>query len=190
VSFLDALLGRDKPIRSQLDRLFGLSTAELTLATEFDVTSTKAAAISFRPVSTGAFSQLLREVEALLQASTKDSPLTWKNQKDSYGYQWIILQAEEFTNLVATVHMISRELQDNGFGEQLLASVFQFRDSNSRNVYWIYNYKRGTFYPFVPAGSSTRDNATELRLSSVMNGELAVESEPEKWYPLWGVPLT
>jgi hypothetical protein len=189
VSWLDALLGRDKPLKSSLDQLFGLSTAGLTLETEFGLKSTCAAAISFRPVSTGQFAQLKGEIDSLLQASTKDSPLTWKSFTDSYGYEWMVVQAQEYENLVATVHMISRELQDTGFGEQLLASVFQFRDANGRNVYWIYNYKRGAFYPFVPSGHQTRDNATELRLSSIMRSELNVEQDLSRWYALWGIPL-
>jgi hypothetical protein len=189
LSFLDSILGRTKPIKPSLDQLFGLSTAELTLETEFGLKSTDAAAISFRPVSTGQFTQLEQEIDALLKASTRDSPLSWRSYTDSYGYEWIIVQAEEFENLVATVHMISRELQDAGFGEQLLASVFQFQDAHSHNVYWIYNYKRGAFYPFVPASGQTRDNPRELRLSSVMGRELHVETDLSKWYALWGIPL-
>ena len=189
MSFFDALLGRTKPIKSSLDQLFGMSTAQLTLDTEFDLKATGGAAISFRPVSTGQFAQLQEEINQLLQASTKDSPLQWRMFTDPYGYEWIILEAPEFENLVATVHMISRELQDSGFGEQLLASVFQFRDQAGRNVYWIYNYKRGAFYPFVPDGAQSRDNARELRLSSVMGRELSIEADLSKWYPMWGIPL-
>lgn len=190
MSWLDAVLGRAKPVRSSLDNLFGMSTAQLTLDTEFSLHATGSAAISFRPVSSGQFAELARDIEALLRASTKDAPLTWRTFKDSYGYEWIILQTDEFENLVASVHMVSRELQDGGFGEQLLASVFQFRDDRGRNVYWVYNYKRGTFYPFVPAGGQTRNNAEELRLSSVMGRELALESDLTRWYALWGVPLS
>ncbi|PZR97261.1 MAG: hypothetical protein DLM70_19755, partial [Chloroflexi bacterium] len=134
--------------------------------------------------------ELERDIEALLRTSNKDSPLDWHVFRDDYGFQWIVLSAGEFENLVASVHMVSRELQDNGFGEQLLASVFQFRDSHGQNVYWIYNYKRGTFYPFVPLKGQDRDNAEELRLSSVMKRELVVESDLTRWYALWGVPLT
>lgn len=189
MSWFDALLGRAKPIKPSLDQLFGMSTAGLTLETEFNLKSTGAAAICFRPVSSGEFAQLEQEINSLLAASSKDSPLTWRVEKDSYGYQWVILRAQEFENLVATIHMISRELEDAGFGEQLLASAFQFRDDNGKNVYWLYNYKRGSFYPFVPAGAQGRDNPLELRLSSVMQRELHVEDELSKWYPLWGIPL-
>jgi hypothetical protein len=189
LSFLDALLGRDKPVKSNLDRMFGISTAGLTLETEFGLKPTGGAAICFRPVGTGDFARLQSDTEALMQASTKDSPLTWRTFKDSFGYEWIILQAQEFANLVATVHMINLQLQDAGYGEQLLASVFQFQDGSGKNVYWIYNYKRGTFYPFAPIGNQQRDNALELRLNAIMSKELAIEQDISKWYALWGIPL-
>jgi GNAT superfamily N-acetyltransferase len=99
------------------------------------------------------------------------------------------LRTDDFNNLVATVHMVSRELQDSGFGEQLLAAIVQFAEEHGRNVYWIYNYKRGAFYPFVPAANKTRDNATEMRLSSVMARELKIEDDMSKWYALWGIPI-
>ena len=190
MSWLDSILGRTKPVRSNLDQLFGMSTAQLTLQAEFSLTPTGGAAISFRPVSSGEFASLERDIQSLLQASTKDSPLDWRTFRDKYGYEWIVLHAAEFENLVASVHMVSRELQDNLFGEQLLATVFQFRDERDRNVYWIYNYKRGTFYPFVPSGAQSRDNPEALRLSSVMKRELSIESDLSRWYALWGVPLT
>lgn len=189
MSWLDALLGRPKAIPASLDQLFGLSTAELTLETEFGLKPTGGAAICFRPVSTGDFAQLESEINSLLQSSQKDSPLTWRTEKDSYGYEWMLLQAAEFENLVATIHMISRELEDAGYSDRLLASAFQFRDGSGRTVYWLYNYKRGAFYPFVPSGGQGRDNGAELRLSSIMSKELHVEQDLTKWYPLWGIPL-
>jgi hypothetical protein len=189
VSWLDAILGRDKPLKSSLEQLFGLSTAGLTLETEAGLKPTNAAAISFRPVSSGQFRELKQDLESLLTTSTKDAPLQWKSFTDPYGYEWIILQADEFENLIATVHMISRELQDARYGELLLASVFQFKQDGNRNVYWVYNYKRGAFYPFVPSKDQTRDNALELRLSALMQRELNVEQDLAKWYALWGVPL-
>ncbi len=189
MSFLDALLGRAKPVRSSLEQLFGLSTAELTLETEFGLKPTGGAAICFRPVSTGQFAELEHEIGELLQASTKDSPLSWRSFTDSFGYDWIVIETPDFPNVVATIHMISRELEESGFRDQLLASVFQFRDDRGQNVYWMYNYKRGAFYPFVPLPGQTRDNALELRLSSVMSKELNLESDLSKWYALWGIPL-
>jgi hypothetical protein len=67
--------------------------------------------------------------------------------------------------------------------------VFPFR--NEKRIFWIYNYKRGLFYPFVLADAKQhkRDYAYEFRLRSVMKSELPIEQELERWYPLWDVPL-
>lgn len=190
MSWIDALLGRTRPVASSLDALFGMSTAQLTLETEFRLTTTGGAAVSFRPVSSGDFDRLAADIDELLKTSTADAPLQWRSSTDQYGYRWTVLTSEDFTNLVTTVHMISRELQDGGYGEQLLAAVFQFRDPSGRNVYWVYNYKRGAFYPFVPTRGQERDNALELRLSAVMKPELRIEPDPTRWFPLWGVDIS
>ncbi len=189
MSWLDAVLGRSRPVKSQLDQLFGLSTAEITLETEFMLKPSGGAAVSFKPISSGEFAQLQAEIDQLLTASTKDAPLDWKSFTDEYGYHWVVLHCADFNNLVATVHMISRELQDSGFGEQLLAAVVQFKNETGRTYYWIYNYKRGAFYPFVPTANKTRDNAEELRLSAIMRSELNIEADLARWYALWGIPL-
>src|SRR4029077_18505587 len=65
-------------------------------------------------------------------------------------------------------------------------------------LYWIYNYKRGMFYPFAPAGGKTgagasaqqRDNERELRLKAQIGADLPLEPELERWFPLWGVPVS
>jgi len=68
--------------------------------------------------------------------------------------------------------------------------VFAFEDSRKRPLYWIYNYKRGTFYPFAPAGTGEqRDNERELVLKAQIGKELPVEQELERWFPLWGTPI-
>jgi hypothetical protein len=67
---------------------------------------------------------------------------------------------------------------------------FAFEDSNKRPVYWIYNYKRGYFYPFVPAGGEQqRDNERELVLKAQIGTDLPVEPELQRWFPLWGIPI-
>jgi hypothetical protein len=191
MGFLDALLGRDKPVKSKTEALFALTTAQTTMQVELELTPTNRAAISFRPVSTGEWGTMEKEVKDLLEISTKDAPLSWSWFSDDYGFKWVILQADEFENLVATVNMISEELTAHGFGDQLLAAIFQFVDAEKRHVYLIYNYKRGTFYPFIPNPNKKQErmNALEFRISGVMQKELPIEKEVEAWYPLWGVPL-
>ena len=66
----------------------------------------------------------------------------------------------------------------------------RFRDAKDKPVYWIYNYKRGAFYPFVPAGGEQqRDSERELRLQAQIGAELPVEAQLERWFPLWDIPI-
>ena len=59
-----------------------------------------------------------------------------------------------------------------------------------KQAYWIYNYKRGNFYPMVLTAPQTRDNAAEMRLSAIMEEEkIPVERSLENWYALWGIPF-
>lgn len=52
----------------------------------------------------------------------------------------------------------------------------------------MYLYKRGTFYPFAPAGEPRRDNALELQVRGVLERELPIEPELASWFPVWGAP--
>ena len=76
-----------------------------------------------------------------------------------------------------------------GYGDRVLAAVFAFEDSKGRPVYFIYNYKRGHWYPFVPAGQQARDGERELQIKAIIDGELPIEPELERWFPLWGIPI-
>ena len=148
------------------------------------------AGICFRPVSSGDFARLDTDLRDLLKISGRESGASVETTVDAYGFQWVTITASAFDELVSTVHMVSLTLHDGGFGEQLLAAVFRF-DGPKSPAFWIYNYKRGAFYPFVPKGGSSRarDNAAEIRLGNVMSRELPVEQDMERWYPLWGIPV-
>ena len=57
--------------------------------------------------------------------------------------------------------------------------------SSGERVYWLYSFRRGTYYPFAPRGDHERDRRLEFKLRSVLEGELAVENDEAYWYPLW-----
>jgi hypothetical protein len=86
--------------------------------------------------------------------------------------------------------MVNQTIEERGFSEQLLASVFGFTaDEGGVQVDLVYAYKRGRFYPFVPTGQKRRDNARELRLKAALEKEMPIEQELERWYPVWGAPV-
>lgn len=186
---LDVLLGRTRPVQSKLERLFAISTAYLTLTADLGLEPTGRAGVCFRPIESGAFAGLQPELENLLRISGRETGTIIHTEEDNFGFQWVTLEDPQFDDLVSTIHFVSLTLQDHGFGDQLLAATFKFLE-RGEPVYWVYNYKRGSFYPFVPRGQTReRDNAAELRLQAALQKELPVEPELERWYPLWGIPL-
>ena len=66
--------------------------------------------------------------------------------------------------------------------------MFAFEEKG-QPVYWIYNYKRGSFYPFVPTGKQKRDSEREFRLKAQMADELPLEQEIGRDLPLWDIPI-
>jgi hypothetical protein len=188
VGIFDALFGRAKPVKSQTEQLFAISTARVTLEMQVGMTPGTRAGVIFRPMQSAAFDETQRELMELLQLSARDTGSQVSTDRDDDGFQWVLVQDEDFEDLVTTIHMVSLTLTDKGFKDQLLAGVFRF-DADGRPVYWLYNYKRGSFYPFVPAGDRRRDNGAELRYGALMEHELPVEKQTDQWYPLWGIPF-
>jgi hypothetical protein len=190
MSWLDVLLGRTKPVKSRVEQLFAMSTAQVTLEVKLGVKPTGEGGITFRPVTTASFDSAASELKGLLDVTTKETGIQYRITKDEYGFEWVLLKGQDLEGLVSGLHMASQTLQDHGLLAQLLAAVFPFVDREEKRLFWIYNYKRGSFYPFVPLPGKSRDNAYELRVRDVMEGELPLEPELERWYPLWDIPLS
>ena len=190
MGFLDVITGKRKLAPPAPDRLFAMSTAYVTFETELSLTSTGAAAIVFQPLATSDFDAIVREMEEVVRATAGDSGTRVETSDDTYGFRWLVLRGGEFDDLVVGINAVSSALEAGGYGERLLCAVFAFGDERKQPVYWIYNYKRGSFYPFVPAGGAQqRDNERELRLKAQAGKELPLENELQRWFPLWGSPI-
>jgi hypothetical protein len=189
VGLLDVLFGKKKLKGAKLDRLFALSTARITLEGELRLRPAGSAAVVYKPLSAGEFARADDEVRELLYRAAKESGTEVTRRSDSYGFEWVVIEDRDFEDLVAAVHLVSSELQAKGFGEQLLAAAFRF-DGGEHPVYFIYGYKRGVFWPFVPTGKEQeRDNAEELRLKSELERELPIEEDLTRWFGLFDAPL-
>jgi hypothetical protein len=184
----DILAGRKKLPAPKEDRLFALTTAAVTLQVELGLKSAGAAAITFKPQSSGEFRSAFDDVDKLLDAVAQQSGSTVERRSDEFGYDWIIVRDPDLEDLVGTAHTLSSELTAQGFGEQLLAAIFKF-DGGDRPVFWIYGFKRGAFWPFVPMGKEQRDNATELELKAKLEHELPIEQDLTRWLALFDAPL-
>lgn len=190
MGLFDVITGKRKLKQPARDRMFAMSTAAVTLELQLGLKTTGQAAIVFQPLATTDFDQIVVDMEEVLQGTGDDMGTTVKREDDTFGYRWMVLADTDFEDLVVGLNAVSSALEAGGYGDRLLCAVFGFRDQADKPVYWIYNYKRGAFYPFVPAGGEQqRDNERELRLKAQIGAELPVEAELERWFPLWGIPI-
>jgi hypothetical protein len=190
MGFLDALLGRSRTAKpAKTDRLFALTTAYVTLDTQYGITNAGKAGIVFQPLATSDFAAIIKDAEEVLRATGEETGTQVTSTEDAYGYRWAVLSDPDVEDLVVGINAIKDSLDTSGYGDRVLAAVFAFRDGD-RPIFFIYNVKRGSWYPFVPApGQQQRNTERELQLKAQLGGELPIEPELERWFPLWGVPL-
>jgi hypothetical protein len=189
VKLLDALLGRSKPKQPQLDALFGVTGAVITLEASAGMRATGQAAVCFKPASGQGFAAASEELHELLGMAVKEAGSTLTVSDDRYGYRWVVLGDPDTEDLVTSAHLVNSTLEQHGFGPQLLCSVFGLADPSGKRCHLVYLYKRGTFYLFAPLDGERRDNELELRVRAAIGGDLPVEPELARWFALWGLPL-
>lgn len=189
MGLLDIIFGKGQPKPAKRDALFEILSAQVTLATRHNILPQGRAGLCLRPVSSSFFQTLDRDVRDLLKISAGETHTEVRVADDPYGYRWVVLEDPHFEDIVTTIHMTSDMVADHGFADRLLAAAFRFR-SEERDMYWVYNYRRGAFYPFIPiAGKKDRDNQQELRMAAIMEQEMTIEKQLDQWYALWDLPV-
>ncbi|MGW0788268.1 PspA-associated protein PspAB [Streptomyces sp. NPDC002911] len=194
MGLLDSILGRSKPVRPDLDQLFTVPSAALTLQAGTGFTPTGLGSVCFAGVEGGTFARIQQDVRELLDADTGRGGIPVEFSRDTYGYTWLLARhetgADGVAALVNDLHAVNTLLQDGGFGPHLLCSLIGFRNPEVRSLALVYLYKRGTFYPFAPApgGGEKRDNQLELQVRAVLGDDLRVEADLARWFPVWGAP--
>jgi hypothetical protein len=240
VGLLNTILGRTKPVQANLDALFAIPSASLTLQSAAGLTCSGHAGVCFKPPTGQGFSDMQAEVEKLLAMDGTDG---FQKAEDNYGYHWLVIENADIEELVTQIHLVNSSLSDSGWGPQLLCSVFglaplagtdgatagalgsgsateedpagvvdvtsdiaaQLAGGSGADpmpevtagpghvvpstAYLVYLFKRGTFYPFIPDGHEKRDLEQELKLKSLVAGDLIVEADLDRWFPLWDLPV-
>ncbi len=185
----DILLGRKRLKQAVEERVFALSTARVTLEAELGLKPAGAAAVCFKPLSAGEFVRAENELQELLDKVAQESGSKVERRSDELGFEWLVVRDPDLEDLVTTVHLVGSELKSRGFGDRLLASIFRF-EGDEHPVYFVYGYKRGAFWPFVPTGHEReRDNAAELELKAKLEKELPIEPDLTSWFGLFDAPV-
>jgi hypothetical protein len=207
VSLRDILTGRHEVKGpAAKDRLFAITTAYITLQAEHGIDPDGRAAIVFQPLSSADFEAAIKEMGDVVRETGAESGTQVATQDDAYGYRWMVLSnpsgSAGIEDLAVGINAVSSSIEAAGHGERLLCAVFAFKDAQKRPVYFIYNYKRGYWYPFVPKGPTAdtgtsggefkageRSTERELQIKAQIGSELPIEPELERWFPLWGIPI-
>lgn len=222
MGLFSSILGKTKPVQANLDALFALPSASVTLQSAAGMSCSGHAGVCFKPPSGQGFEEMQAEVVSLL---SMDGTGGLRKQEDGFGYQWLVVEDTDIEQLVTRIHLVNSSLSDAGWGPQLLCSVFGLADLPTggagtvsgaddtggatadaespalvetsagpgtllaSSAYLVYLFKRGTFYPFVPDGHEKRDTEQELKLRSLVSDDLTVETDLNRWFPLWDLPV-
>jgi hypothetical protein len=190
----DAVLGRSRTRRPDLDSLFLVPSAAVTLQTAVGLTPAGSGSVCFRAAEGAAFRATQAEVVDLLNADPQvpDVQVT----TDGFGFTWLTVTRDpaDVAGICTDLHAVNTALEEQGFGPGLLCSLVPFVDDTGRRIGLVYLYKRGTFYPFAPtpAGSGGdgqgRDNLLEIQVRDALAAELPVEQDLQRWLAVWGAP--
>jgi hypothetical protein len=177
--------------------LFQLTGASVTMEADLGYPPMLVAGLCFSAMDATDFRDAIRDVEAVLEGDGFSDV-----RVDGHGYTWAVAEREEFESLVTDLYVAADTLEERGYGNRVLAAVFAFEsesgdgadgdtdadsdtDAGRERVYWVYSFRRGSFYPFAPRAGNERDSTLEVKLQSVLDGELDVEDDTAYWYPLW-----
>jgi PspAB-like protein len=189
MGFLDTILGRTKPARPNLDQLFAVPSAAITLQVAAGLTPNGLGAVCYKSSEGGEFARVQADVQALLDAD--DGPDV-EVSTDNFGFTWLLVRhdPDDVAGLVTDLHAVNTALENSGFGPTLLCSIIVFHDdaAPARRLGLVYLYKRGTYYPFAPTGEHARDNALELQVRAQLGDDLKIEPDVGRWFPVWGAP--
>ena len=184
----DVITGRTRPKAANLDSLFLVPSAAITLQTTLGLRPTGEGGVCYRAASGAAFQQTQDEVVALLNDDPSAPDVT--TSRDDFGFTWLVAHRDpdDTSGLCTDLHAVNTSLEAQGFGAGLLCSLVPFADPAGRRVGLVYLYKQGTFYPFAPNGPQRRDNLLEIQVRDLLAHDLPVEKDLGRWMALWGAP--
>lgn len=186
MGLLDAILGRSAPPPADLDVLFSVPQAALSLQVA-GFTATGLGSVCFRDAEGQVDDSVVDDAQKVI---TTDAGAKVEVTDDGHGYRWLTVTraAGDVTGLATDLHAANSSLVDAGFGGGLLCSTIGFSTPDGGPCALVYLFKQGTFYPFVPLAGQRRDNALELQVRGLIDEDVQVEPKLDRWLALWGAP--
>jgi hypothetical protein len=196
----DTITGRTRPKRPNLEALFTVPSAAITLQASLGLVPTGDGAVCYRAAAGAGFADAEKDVRGLIEA-TPDAPKV-TTRSDDFGFTWLLVDHEpidptapDLSGLCTDLNAVNVALQEAGYGSGLLCSLIPFTvpnapENGAATLGLVYLYKQGTFYPFAPCAGSheRRDNLLEIAVRDALAHELPLEKDLSRWMALWGAP--
>ena len=184
----EAMRARTQPKRNNLDALFHVPSAAITLQTALGFEPTGTGSVCYRSAAGAAFAQTQADVVALIRDDA-EAPEVEVTQ-DDFGFTWLVVAGDksDMAGLCTDLHAVNTTLELNGFESGLLCSMVPFANASGQRFGLTYLYKQGTFYPFAPSGDQTRDTLLELSVRDLLGEELPMEPDLQRWLAVWKAP--
>jgi hypothetical protein len=190
VGLRDTIFGRTRQAAPNLDNLFALTQAAITLEAELDMVTSGQGGLCFKAGSGEGTLTTDADIKELLDFDETNNKVTLT--KDDLGFEWLIVHDPDLESLATRIHAADTSMVEHGLGPRLLCAVFGFvpkTPPGEGDLRLVYLMKQGTFYPFAPTGPSQRNNELELRVRSFLGTDLPMEKDLTRWMALWNVPV-
>lgn len=182
--------------KDPIQRISAIATALPTLADKLELQPQGRAGLCLRPSSPGGRGKAAPWTEdtvSLLVCDALSSDIgvpsvPFRIEKDSFGYLWVVFRDPSYEALATAAGRVADAAARQGYGSRLVVTLFPFK-KGQRDVFWIFSFASGRFYPFVPMGESQRDSELELSMARAVRMALPVDPALERWRGLWGAPV-
>jgi hypothetical protein len=172
----------------KLGPLLALSLVVNPVQESLGFAPTGVGSICYRAYDEGDFREVEFDASDRLERNGDMAHIEFVN--DPYGFSWLVIHqpSDRFKSLIRDLYTTAAVFIDSHFGWTLLCSIAGFQDIDGCSLALVYLYKRGTFYPFAPRSSRTRDNDLELRVKELLHERLPIEPELKRWFAVWEAP--
>jgi hypothetical protein len=187
----ELLVGRRAPSRARADFVYGIVDARLTLEIDLGLI-VQTAGLAFTPLERENPVRA-KALDELVVGVADSIGLKVDRREDQFGLRWIVLRDGPLEELAISIGIVAEELDRARHSRALVCAAFGFGDRQQPDArsetYLVFNFERGSFYPFATSGRCRRNASRERQLAAALASDLRLEREPELWYPLWGIPL-
>ena len=122
MKWLDALLGRSRLPKANLEAFFALTTAQTTLQAELNLQGAGKAGVCFKPVTSSNYRATETTAREMVDLAGREFKSGITETGDNYGYKWYVFTDPQFEDLASLVHLVSKTFMEEAYSEQLLSA--------------------------------------------------------------------